>query len=187
MLYLRAVRRVRTQGFRGLVGLWLACLIGGTLACGYVPVRYSEALGDARRIAIRGATNDTLEPGVDQMLTDALHREFRRRGALHVVSDPRSADLVLASHIRAIDVRGRSFSSIQFALEYQVRMALDVVLIRPDGTEIFLDPYALSETEFFLTSADIEVSRTNREEALRRLSSVLAGRVHDALYERTSP
>jgi hypothetical protein len=31
------------------------------------------------------------------------------------------------------------------------------------------------------------VTRTNRQEALRRLAGVLAGRVHDALYERIAP
>ncbi|MFB3066498.1 MAG: beta-ketoacyl synthase N-terminal-like domain-containing protein [Planctomycetota bacterium] len=44
-----------------------------------------------------------------------------------------------------------------------------------------LDPNALRTSEIYLASGDVESSRKNREEALRRLSSVLAGRVHDAL------
>jgi hypothetical protein len=38
-----------------------------------------------------------------------------------------------------------------------------------------------------VASADVEVERTHREEALRRLATLLAGRVHDALFERIAP
>ena len=162
----------------------LASLLG---ACGYSFVRYGGGLGDVRRIAIRGLVNDTFEPGADALVSDALAREFLQRGALRLVDDPAAADLVIDGAVKRIDVRRRSFSSILFALEYEVRMELALTIARRDGTPVAIDPNALAESERYLASSDVEVMRTNRQEALRRLAGVLAGRIHDALYERMSP
>ncbi len=155
--------------------------------CGYQFVRYADALGDARRVAIQGFRNDSFEPGVDSLLTDAFVREFLRRGALEVIDDPAAADLVLSGVVRDVAIHQRSFSSVAFALEYEVRLRVQVAIERADGTKLQVDESVLNETERYLASADVEVSRTNRQEALRRLSGVLASRVHDALFERASP
>ena len=164
-------------------GLLLLALQG----CGYSVVRYGSGLGDVRRVAIVGLTNDSFEPGVEALVSDALAREFAQRGALRLVEDPATADLVIGGSVKSVEIRGRSFSSILFALEYEVRMQLGIAVKRRDGSEVPIDPNALNEAERYLASSDIEVTRTNRQEALRRLSSVLAGRVHDALYERIAP
>ena len=169
--------------------LAIACLLlllaqGG---CGYSVVRYGSGLGDAHRIAIRGITNDSFEPGVEALVSDALAREFAQRGALRLVDDPAIADLVIAGSVKSVEVRPRSFSSILFALEYEVRMQLALAIKRRDGSEVPIDPNALVEAERYLASSDLEVTRTNRQEALRRLAGLMAGRVHDALYERSAP
>jgi hypothetical protein len=171
---------------RRLAGLLcaLVLLLG---ACGYSFVRYGGGLGDVRRVAIRGLANDTFEPGVDSMVSEALTREFRQRGALRLVDDPALADLVIGGAVKRISIRRRGFSSVLFALEYEVRMELGLSIERRDGTTVAIDPNALAESERYLASSAVEVTRTNREEALRRLSGVLAARVHDALYERISP
>ncbi|MEN8159913.1 MAG: LPS assembly lipoprotein LptE [Myxococcota bacterium] len=156
-------------------------------ACGYSFVRYGGGLGDIRRVAIRGLTNDTFEPGVEALVSEALTREFRQRGALRLVDDPVAADLVIGGAVKRIEMRRRSFSSVLFALEYEVRMELDLAIEMRDGTTVAIDPNALAESERYLASSDVEVTRTNRQEALRRLSGLLAARVHDALYERVAP
>ena len=46
---------------------------------------------------------------------------------------------------------------------------------------------AMRETEFYLTSADVEAQRKNREEALRRLAGLLATRFFDAVSEGVAP
>ena len=58
-------------------------------------------------------------------------------------------------------------------------LALDVQ--DASGTTIPVDPTALKEAELYLASADAEAARKNREEALRRVADVLAGRIHDAI------
>ncbi len=157
------------------------------LGCGYQLVRYRDALGDARSVAILGVRNETLEPGVDSLVTDALQREFLRRGALRIVQDADAADLVIGGAVERLATRSLAFSSIQFAVEYEVTLELDLEVRRRDGSPVPLDPRGLAETELYLSSADVESARKNRQEALRRLSSLLAERVHDALFERLAP
>jgi len=66
-------------------------------------------------------------------------------------------------------------------------MRLDLKVRRRDGTPIRISRRALRESEIYQASADVEVTRTNRKEALERLAGILAGRFHDALYERVTP
>jgi len=170
-----------------LVTLVVACLtlLGG--GCGYSMVRYRGALGDVRRVAITSLENDSYDPGLDLVVTDALVREFARRGALVVVDDPDQADLVIGGRVLPLRTGGRSFSSVLLALEYQVTLTLDLQVKRRDGSLVKIDPTAQSESELFIASADLEATRKNRDEALRRVSTLLAGRVHDALFERLMP
>ena len=154
--------------------------------CGYQAVRYSETFGSGNRVALHGFRNDSFEAGVDSVVTDAFANEFMRRGALKIVTDPATADWVLTGTIAQLDTYNRSFSSVAFSLEYEVSMVLDVGLSRRDGTQIQLDSASLRARERYLASADPEATRTNREEAIRRVAAVLASRAHDALYERAS-
>lgn len=169
------------------VSVWILALVLVGSGCGYQIVRYREALADARRVAIVSIENDSFEPGLDSMVADALTREFMRRGALRVVSDPAAADLLVSGRVERLQTNSRSFSSIEFALEFEVTMRLVVDVERRDGSEVPINRRALVESELYLTSADVEVSRKNREEALRRLAGILAGRFHDVLYERVVP
>ena len=86
-----------------------------------------------------------------------------------------------------MEVQSRSFSSIQFALEYSVMVRLKLDVRRRDGSEVKLDDRTMQESDLYFASADVEVMRKNREEAVRRVASVLAGRLHDGLFERVVP
>jgi len=159
----------------------------GLSSCGYHFVDYKAPLGDVRRVAIQTLRNDSFDPGYEAVVTDSIVREFRRRGALQVVDDPKQADLVLTGRVRPIFTFARSFSSVLLAVEYSVTVTLDVKAQRRDGRTIAIDSSVLSQTEIYTASADIEALRKNRQEALHRVSQVLAARVHDALYERLLP
>jgi len=167
----------------------LALLVLSLPSCfaGYGWVHYEGALGDIQTIAIEGLRNESLEPGVDSIVSDAIATEFRRRGSLRVVEDKSLADLVIDGRVKSVQINARSFSSIQFSLEYAVTVSLDVAVRRRDGTEVKLGERSLQETELYFASADVEIVRKNREEAVRRVAVVLAGRIHDALFVRTIP
>ena len=81
----------------------------------------------------------------------------------------------------------KSFSRFVAALEYSLTLRLDLEVVRAKGDIVRLDPSMLSETDVYLASADIEITRTNRLEVLRRLSDLLAARVADSLELIESP
>lgn len=180
---LSGARRAR-GGLAARVALCAALVAAAAGCSGYRFVRTSEGLGPVQRVAIQTLQNNSYEPGLDVLVTEALRREFQRRGGATLVADPAQADLVLAGAVLEVQTSARSFSSIAFALEYQVQMQVSLVATRADGTAVAIDPNALYEWELYLTSADVEAERKNRDEALRRLAAVIASRVRESLAER---
>ncbi len=159
--------------------LSLVVLSGG---CGYKQVRYAQALGDVSRVSVETLSNESDEPGIEMMVSEALRREFLRRGAFSLVADPKDADLALRGRVLRIRTQARSFSATVLALEYSVTLQIDIQVTKRDGEIVPLDARSLRETEIYLASADLEAGRKNRDEALRRISSLLAARVYDGLY-----
>lgn len=160
----------------------LALCVLGALACGYTPVAYPGSAADAPAVAVALLTNDSHDPGYELVVSDALRREFARRGGLRLVQEPEAADVVISGRIQPIDTLRRSFSSVVLALEYEVRVALELRVER-GGETVEVGPGVLQERELYLASADLEAMRKNRQEALRRIAGVLATRVHDVVYE----
>jgi hypothetical protein len=181
------VVRLAPRSLFAFVALAAASLAVSGCFAGYELVHYKDALGDVRTIAVQGLANETFEPGVEAIVSDAIVGEFIRRGALDVVDDGASADLVVDGAVEDIFVQSRTFSSIQFALEYAVTIKLRLEVKRRDGTKVDLDDRILQESDLYFASADIETMRKNREEAVRRVSMIIAGRLHDSLFERSIP
>ena len=184
MVSLRAVEGSRRSA---ALAVLLSVALGALAGCGYHLVSYRGALGDVRRVSIQTLRNDSLAAGYGATVTEALLKEFQRRGALQVVEDPALADLTIGGRVLPIQSGARSFSSTVLALEYQVTVHIQLDVRRRDGTQVPIDPGAMTESEIYVASADAEAQLTNRNEALRRVASVIAGRVHDALFERLMP
>ncbi len=164
-----------------------ACAVLVAVGCSnYHVVHTDSALGPVRRVAVQTLQNHSFEPGIEMMVSDALRREFQRGGGIAVVGDPAQADLVLSGTVLDLATTARSFSTVAFGLEYQVEMRLTLTARRSDGTLIAIDPSAMTDWELYLTSADVEAERKNRDEALRRLSTVLAERTREFLSDRLS-
>lgn len=163
---------------------WIAALL--TLACtpslGCTPYRMVGTPSEgAPKLAIVTLENDSVEPGVEVVVTRALRQGFLRRGATRLVSDPGVADVVLRGKVLPLRTVSTSFSTVALAIEYTVRMELEVELKMADGDVVRVDREATRGSELYLSSADVEATRKNRQEALRRISDVLAARIHDAL------
>jgi hypothetical protein len=159
-----------------LVGSGLALMLSSGCA-------YRLAEGDAPRvpIAVETLTNDTLEPGVELTVAAALRREFGRAGRLRLVEQPVASGYAIQGRIAAVDTVGRTFTPGVRALEYTVSMRLDLIVSGPGGRPVAIDPFATTASEIYLASTDVEISRKNRAEALRRLSALLAARIRGEL------
>jgi hypothetical protein len=156
-------------------------------ACGYQWAARPDMAAGRPRVAVEPLRNDSFEPGVDSLVTDALRREFVRRGGVHLVPDPELADLVLGGAVLPIVSRADATTSVSFAIEYELTLRLDLSVTRAGEEAVALDRRSLQKSEFYLASSDVEVQRKNRQEALRRVASAIAGRVHDVLFEAPSP
>jgi len=165
----------------------LAIIQFAGFGCGYKFIDYSEPIADLGSVAIQTFKNESYEPGVEFVVGDALRREFLRRGAVVLVDDAIDADLVVSGVVEPIVTRARSFSPIALALEWEATLQLAVYAERSDGSRTRLDEDAMLATERYLASADIEVTRQNRDEAIRTMASNLASHVHDMLYELYLP
>lgn len=110
-----------------------------------------------------------------------MRREMGARAGFALVADPERAELVVRGRIRPLEIQSKSFSSFVAALEYAVTLTLDMEVVRASGDVVRLDGTMLRESDVYLASADVEITRTNRLEALRRLSDLLASRVADAV------
>ncbi len=139
------------------------------------------------RIAVLALRAESPEPWLDREVGDALRREFDLRGRFELVNDPARADYVLRGKILPVRMVGNSFSAFVVALEYKVTLSLVLELVRASGDIIRLSPRALSESDIYLASPDIEVSRTNKREAVRHLSDLLAVRVADSVEWIATP
>lgn len=167
-----------------MLALWIALLSIAAQGCGYRFVDERAVFGpEIRRIEIRAFENESTEPGYEQVLADALSEEFSRRGALEPVHARELGDLVLEGRIEAVTVQVRSFSSVALAVEDTVELRVDVEVRRRAGGGVVWKRDDLRLTELFLSSPDPNVELSNREQALRRLSALLAERIHDELFQ----
>lgn len=158
-----------------------ACLVGVVLAsgCSYRVLR--EADGRNLTVSVVTLSNDSVEPGLELIVSRALRQEFLRRAAPRLVADPGAADLVIRGRVEPLVLVTSSFSTVSLALEYRVWVTLDVSVSHADRDAIPIDSVPLTESEVYLASADAEAARKNRREALQRIADVLAARIHDAI------
>jgi hypothetical protein len=165
-------------------GAWIAALWFAATGCGYRFVDERAVFGpQVRKIEIRAFENESAQPGYEHVLADALSEEFARRGALVPVHAADSGELVLAGRIEAVTVQVRSYSSVALAVEDSVELRVDVEVRRRTDGGVVWKRDGLRLTELFLSSPDPNVELSNREQALRRLSALLAERIHDELFQ----
>ena len=169
------VRRRLLQALLVLVVL----SVSSTLACGYHLLRASDA--QRLTVSVQTLENDSVEPGVEVTVTRALRQVFLRQPAPRLVSQESPADLVIRGRVLPIKTRVESFDTVSMAIEYRVEMTLVLEVRDAAGRSVPIERKALQQTELYLASADVEAARKNREEALRRIAEVLAGRIRDAI------
>ncbi len=158
--------------------LWIAVVTSG---CGYRFVGYapSHEGDEPRRIAVVTLENDSYEPGIELMVSQALRQEILGRGGLDLVSPGEAPDYTLRGRVLPVQTRSRSFTGDVLAREYEVTLRFEVRVAGGAGGA--LEDAQYEARELYLASADVAVLRKNRQEALRYLSGLLARRVHDAL------
>src|SRR5262245_1502318 len=117
----------------------LVCALLGLAACGYRPVDGREAFGPGvRTIELVAFEHQTREPGLEQMVADAMAEEFERRGWLdaELQGQTASPDLVMRGILHTATVRSSSYSAGGFALEESIDVTFDVNVRRSSSGEV---------------------------------------------------
>ena len=87
-----------------------------------------------------GLRNDSPEPWLDRVVSDAMRRELSARSGFDFVNDPLLADLVIRGRIRPLNINSQAFSRFVAALEYSLTLQLDLEVVRAEGEIVRLDP-----------------------------------------------
>jgi outer membrane lipopolysaccharide assembly protein LptE/RlpB len=112
----------------------VVAIAGSVSACGYSFVGRGSALPpDVRSITIHAFENKSGEPGLDIIVTGAIHDEFIADGRL-AVTDSGRADSTLTGVIESYSLQPVAFKSTGEASEYNVSLGISVThkATRPD-------------------------------------------------------
>jgi hypothetical protein len=180
----------------GLLVTGVAVLVSA--GCGYrlagTGVNVPES---ARTIRLEPFVNHSRENGLEVRLHRALEDEFRRRGALRVVSEG-EADLVLSGDIRRFATVPVTFSATDEAVQYQGTIQVGMRLVEHATGRVLHETKLLQESQDFgavsgvvIASSphfqrgtmnardlpnltDVQIGEARRHEALRDLLDLLA-------------
>ena len=176
---------MRQRISRAAAAALLALATGSAGGCGYSLVGGGSGAPALGRVAVHMLENGSGHAGIERVVADALRREVLRRAGAALVEDDANADWVVSGRVLPLSVTPASLSPVVLTLEYQLSLSLDLHARARDGREVKVDARELRESERFLSSGDAEAQRKNRDEALHRVSRVLAARFLDRLDEVT--
>ncbi len=173
------------MGYLLLTRAGVVLAVALVLGCGYRPVGATLVLGpDVQQLEIRMFENPTDEPGLEQVLGEALMEEFMRGGRLRAVPAGGSggSQAVLRGVIQRVYVRPNSFSSVAISVEDSLEVTVNASVLRVDTGETLWEGFGLSARQNFLSSADPLVYESNKQMAMLRVATLIAEDIHNDLF-----
>jgi outer membrane lipopolysaccharide assembly protein LptE/RlpB len=163
----------------------LAVTLAGA-GCGYHTAGHAVALPqNVHTIAIPGFVSQTQTFRVEQVLTDAVVREFNTRTQFHVIHEARAdADAVLKGTVLSATAAPLAYDSkTGRAASVLVTVSMQVTLTGRDGKVLFQNPsylfheqYELSrELSSFFEEDSSAVDRLSRDFARTLVANILEG------------
>jgi len=160
-----------------LLLLSLACLWG----CGYrLAGKETHVPPGVRSVAIPTLVNQTLEPGIEIVFTQAFLKEFIKDRRVRVV-DRREADSIFEGVIKSLIILSVSYDKSGYALEYQTIVMMDITLKRQNG-EVLWKEKDLIERAWYRTNPTVIGNEDNRVNAIQKVAQSLAERVLNRFY-----
>jgi outer membrane lipopolysaccharide assembly protein LptE/RlpB len=160
------------------------CLIG--TACGYHAAGHTVALPqNVRTIAVPGFVSQSPTFRVEQVMTDAVVREFNTRTQFHVIHEAQpDADAVLKGTVLSATAAPLAYDSrTGRAASVLVTISMQVTLTARDGKVLFQNPsylfheqYELSrELSSFFEEDSSAMDRLSRDFARTLVANILEG------------
>jgi len=199
----------RDRGTKNRVGSLRWFLIF-TLAsgCGYQLVGAREVVpGGITSLAVGQFENHSREYDLDEKLTLALEREFYRRGVVRLEEERGGGEAEIKGVIRSFSTRPVTFDASDEALQYEIELTVDAVVVRRDDGEILwrgagiyaVDAYSV-RTDTVVPSSSrfqrdkltfsalddltpIQLAETERRRAIDRMLKSVVNDLHDRMLD----
>ena len=160
----------------------LLCLVLAA-GCGYRLARPSNPLLDnIETIAIPFFKNNSFEPGLEAIFTNAFVSEFVESRRLQVVG-VEQADVVLYGKIKDVNQDSIAYNLDDKAREYRIMVVLSVSLEDRRTGSVLWKRGSMKHSEEFPVSQQTVFSEAAKREALKTLADDLAERVHDSIMQ----
>jgi len=151
------------------------------LGCGYQMVgKETHVPPGLNSLTIPTFKNQTYEPGIEVPFTQGFLREFIRDRRVNVV-DRTKADSVLEGVIKSFDIFSVSYDKSGLALEYEIRVVLDLTLKKRTG-EILWEEKDFSEIRWFRASSNVLANEANKAVALQQIGKFSAERIRNRFF-----
>ena len=131
-------------------------------------------------VAIPTLVNQTLEPGVEIVFTQAFLREFIKDRRVKVV-DRREADSVVEGIIKSFSIFSASYDKSGYALEYQTVVTMDIALKKRNGEILWVEK-DLKEMQWYRTNPSVIATEDNRVNAIQKVAKSVAERILNRFY-----
>ena len=162
-----------------LAGL-ICCLL--LVDCGYHRIRPGNNVpSDVTSIAVPVFRNDSYEPGIEVLLTEALREQFLRSGFVRL-TDVKNADAVVAATVKKFSLKAISFSETDYATEYRASVVMRIKLVTREGKVLWQDRN-VSRVEDFRVSVDIFQTEAAKQQATAKIARDLMADVHDRIFD----
>ncbi|MBD3306428.1 hypothetical protein GF339_08515 [candidate division KSB3 bacterium] len=158
-------------------GVWGICLLGLILSgCGYTLVGQGSLPDHIETIAIPTFENETLEEGVEEIITRAVIDEYVSGGKMRLVAE-NEADAVLRGTIRSYSAdEAVTYNELNEVSSYKLEVGIDAELEDRVNDEILWETEGLTEDADFDGGPDVDITtqQENETEALQEVAEELA-------------
>jgi len=149
--------------------------------CGYQMVgKETHVPPGLTSVAIPTFVNQTFEPGIEVLFTQAFLKGFIQDRRVKVV-DRKEADSVLEGMIKSLEISSVSYDRSNLALEYQINVVMDLMLKKRSG-EILWREKDLAERTWYRASSNALINEANKTTALQQAGRSMAERIRNRFF-----
>lgn len=162
-----------------IISLLLLLFLAG---CGYhSPGHSDDWVGDeARLLYVQLFENETMEPYLDNYITDAVISELSRSRLLELTENPDLADVRLVGEVKDFSSSARSYSSSDQITAYSATMTVAVRLLRNNSSEIVWQQ-SMQRSQDYLAEDNKNLQLEDQKLAARQVSLRLAEDIYSSM------
>lgn len=151
--------------------------------CGYRVAAKTQAVHPFKTLSVSPLQNRTSIPRLEQILTQALRKEFVQGTGFTVVDSPSNADSVLEGAVTYVRVSPITYGEASFGSTFLVTIRVQVVLkdVR-EGKELFRSDNLVFREQYII-NVDLENFFSELNPALERIALDFASSVVTTIRE----